>query len=579
MRGHEKAQETGSGMRPLTRRGVWRPTRPLSRRAAVRLAWSLWGLTAMVTVATLFLAVLSTRSPSTAEGAPGDTIFFLAVFLAFGTVGAALVARRPENPLGWLFAGSGLAYSVLICARSYAIVALFAAPGTLRGGSVFAWVAAWLTIPPIFLISTFLPLLFPTGRLPSPRWRPLAWLAAIATVILTLTVAFSPGPLPNPGFASIANPLGVGGATGRVLRDIDAGLVLLPLCALAAAVSLLLRLRRSRGQERQQLKWFLSVAALVAASFGVVLVLGVLGRPIDTALDVTRLTFAGLPIAAGVAILKYRLWDIDLLINRALVYGVLSACVAGAYVLVIGGTGTLFGTGGSLPVSLLAAGLTAVLFQPLRERLQHGVNRLMYGERDDPYAVLSRLGQRLEATLAPGAVLTTIVDTVAQALKLPHVAIWLGEGQALRLGAAHGTRPQHTTVRDTGAIAMLRGATTREAGELQRAEVDPAGEFGTVLAELGTTLVLPLTHRGELVGALCLAPRGPGEPFSTSDRRLLRDLASQAGAASQAVQLTAELRASLEELRQSRERLVVAQEEERRRTSSDLRSSGQRIAV
>ncbi|HZU75949.1 MAG TPA: hypothetical protein VFA70_04240, partial [Dehalococcoidia bacterium] len=324
-----------------------------------------------MTVATLFLLALSARSLGSAAGTAGD-LLLLAVFLAFGTVGAVLVAHRPQNPLGWLFTGAGLAYAVLTCARSYAILALFAAPGRLPGGRAGAWVAAWLTIPPVFLISTFLPLLFPTGRLPSPRWRPLAWLAASGTVILRLLVALRPGPLPNPGFTSISNPLGVGGSASAVLSNLTAGLALLPLCALAAAVSLVLRLKWARGEERQQIKWFLSAAALVAVCFGVVLVLAALGRPVETALDVTRLAFAGLPIAAGVAILKYRLWDIDLLLNRALVYGALTAAIAGTYALVIAGVGALFLRGDRLALSLVAAALTAVLFQPLRERLQRG---------------------------------------------------------------------------------------------------------------------------------------------------------------------------------------------------------------
>ncbi|MDQ3965721.1 MAG: GAF domain-containing sensor histidine kinase, partial [Actinomycetota bacterium] len=236
------------------------------------------------------------------------------------------------------------------------------------------------------------------------------------------------------------------------------------------------------------------------------------------------------------------------------------------YVLVVGYLGALFRTGGNLLISLVATGLVAVLFAPLRDRLQRGVNRLTYGERDEPYKVLSRLGRRLEGTLSPEAVLPTIVENIARTLRLPHVAIWLADGEALRLGAAYGDAPARTTVWDTGAVESLR----RAPDGLHPAELAPSGEYGAVLDECGVALVLPLTHRGELVGALCMAPRSPGETFSPADRQLLRDLATQAGTAADAVRLTVALRTSLENLRRSRERLVAAQEEERRRIQRDL---------
>jgi hypothetical protein len=189
-----------------------------------------------------------------------------------------------------------------------------------------------------------------------------------------------------------------------------------------------------------------------------------------------------IPLSIGIAMLRHQLFDVDVLINRTLVYGALTACVIGLYVLVVGYLGVLFRTGGNLAISLLATGLVAVLFQPLHNRLQHGINRLMYGERDDPYTVLSRLGQRLEATLAPEAVLTTIVQTVKESLKLPYAAIALRQDDAFAVAAAVGI------------------------------PVDNA-------------LRLPLVYQNEMVGHLILAPRAPGESFSPADRRLLEDLA------------------------------------------------------
>ena len=226
------------------------------------------------------------------------------------------------------------------------------------------------------------------------------------------------------------------------------------------------------------------------------------------------------PIFTYIAIVRHHLYDIDVVINRTLVYGALSACVVGIYVLAVVALGALFQARGNLAVSLLATGLVAVLFQPLRSRLQRSVNRLMYGERDDPYAVVSRLGRRLEATLAPEVVLPTLVETIAQALKLPYAAIILNEGEGVRTAATYGS---------------------------------PRGEPET----------LPLVYQREEIGRLVLSPRAPGERFSDADRSLLEDLARQAEVAVHAVTLTSDLQ-------HSRERLVTTREEERRRLRRDL---------
>jgi signal transduction histidine kinase len=237
-----------------------------------------------------------------------------------------------------------------------------------------------------------------------------------------------------------------------------------------------------------------------------------------------------IPLSIGVAILRYRLFDIDILINRTLVYSALTVSVVGIYVLVVGYLSVLFRTAGGqsqLAISVLATGLVALLFQPLRERLQRGINHLMYGERDDPYAVLSRLGQRLEATLAPEAVLPTIVETVKESLKLPYAAITLRQDDSFAVAAASGT------------------------------PIDEA-------------LRLPLVYQNETVGQLLLGPRAPGESFSSADRRLLDDLAREAGVAVHAVRLTTHLQRMAEDLQRSRQHLVSTREEERRRMRRDL---------
>ena len=226
------------------------------------------------------------------------------------------------------------------------------------------------------------------------------------------------------------------------------------------------------------------------------------------------------PLSIGVAILRHRLFDIDLLLNRALVYGGLTAGIVIVYALVVGSLGLLFRAADNLGLALVATGAAAVLFQPLRDRLQRGVNRLLYGQRDEPYAVLSRLGQRLETSIAPEAVLPTIVDTVRQALNLPYAAI--------------------TLPRDGASV--------------------PVAVSGAPVAD---PVRLPLVWRGESVGELVLGRRSPGEELSAADRRLLEDLARSAGTAVYAYRLTADLQ-------RSRERLVTMREEERRRIRRDL---------
>jgi signal transduction histidine kinase len=292
------------------------------------------------------------------------------------------------------------------------------------------------------------------------------------------------------------------------------------------------RYRRISGPvERQQTKWVvLGFTAAITGSVLVVLPAMVYPELLQPGvpkvlyalfeLTATNLVLLLIPLSIGVAILRYRLWDVDVIINRTLVYGALTASVAGIYMLLVGALGAILPARGSLAVSLPAAGVVAVLFAPLRQRLQRGVNRLMYGERDEPYGVLSRLGERLEATLEPASVLPTIVETVAGALKLPYTAISMARESGFEVAAAHGT---------------------------------PTGE----------ETILPLTYGGRTIGELMLAPREPGDAFTPADMRLLQDLARQAEVAVHAVRLTADLQ-------RSRERLVTAREEERRRLRRDL---------
>jgi signal transduction histidine kinase len=324
---------------------------------------------------------------------------------------------------------------------------------------------------------------FPDGRF-VPRWTRWVFLFSILA-----------------SFSFLASP------EWRVILDV----VAFPQFILVMYAQVYRYRRVSSDAERQQTKWFVLGVLMEGVFFAIgLLIFRQLGPPLINII----------PLTLAISVLRYRLWDIDLIMNRALVYGALTAGIIALYILLVGALSVVSQTTGNLLISLLATGLIAFLFQPLRERLQRGVNRLVYGERDDPYAVLSRLGQRLEAAYAPESVLPTIVETLAQTLKLPYVAIALN----------------------------------------QNGEFKIAAEFGR---SKGEPINLPLNYQGEPVGELILAPRAPGEHFTGSERQLLDDLARQAGVAAHAVCLTADLQ-------RSRERLVSAREEERRRLRRDL---------
>ena len=533
------------------------------------LAWSLCALSLTSVIVWASFRFLNSPTPTGVYQTPLPVeVWGLLVFVLFTTIGALVSSRQPKNTVGWIFCAMGLFSTSSGASGQYAIYALVSSPGSLPWGATAAWLEAFLGGPIIIALFALLLLLFPDGLPPSHRWRAVLWLDLIAAVLLFVG-SFKPGPMDTSSL-NVTNPFGIE-EIGSLLNVLSyVGLYLALAVTAVGAVSLIVRFRRSRAEERQQIKWIafaggILCAVIATGPFLWSLPTSSLGNTLIWPLLIYSAA-STIPVATGIAILKYRLYDIDRIINRTLVYGALTVCIVGIYVLVVGYLGAVFASRGNLVISIFTAVLVAIMFQPLRERLQRIVNRLTYGERDDPYRVLARLGRRLEATIAPEAVLPAIVENIARALRLPQVAVWLADGDTLRLGAAHGSAPTSVTVQDARAVETLRHATDA----LHPKDLGLAGEYGDVLAGSGVSLILPLTHQGAFVGALCLAPRSPGEEFSPADRLLLRDLATQSGAAAHEVQLTAALRSSLEDLRRSRERLVEAQEEERRRIQRDL---------
>jgi two-component system NarL family sensor kinase len=528
----------------------------MNARTATRLAWSLWVACLVLIALSLLLDFLLTYDILSYPWQirinhrilyPIYAVLTGVVSLVYPTIGALIVSRLPRNPIGWIFCGVGLLYQIqhfTLAYSNYALAESFALPW----GQYVGWFSTWIGFAGLILAGIFLMLLFPDGHLLSRRWRIVMWAAILGATLAALADAFYPGRLVTHGY--IENPFGAMGVFGGWLTAYASlpvskllASALLLVSTLAALFSPLVRLRRASGDARQQLKWFLYAAMPAAVCLSAFLVEAMISNyamivmfKMWSTLDINignksyNLFYASsyvpafalliLALFTCVAILRYKLYDIDLLINRTLVYGSLSACIVGTYMLAVVGLGVLFQARGNLAVSLVATVVVAVLFQPLRSRLQRGVNRLMYGERDDPSAVTSRLGRRIEATLAPEAMLPTVVETIAQALKLPYVAILLKEGDGFRSAASYGS---------------------------------PGAE----------PEALPLIYQREEIGRLVIAPRAPGEQFSTGDRRLLEDLARQAEVAVHAVRLTADLQ-------RSRERLVATREEERRRLRRDL---------
>lgn len=443
--------------------------------------------------------------------------------VAYVLVGFLVARKHPRNVVGWIFVVVGLLHGLNAAGVGTAAYGALLGSPTSGWTLISTWLNRWSWIPGIFLPTAFVFLYFPDGSLPSRRWLPVAWAGILGLAGILAGVMFHPGDLPDWGISG-ANPLGLPSLAPALDLAVRVGTPLAVIALVGSIAALVVRFRSSTGIQRAQMKWLVYASAWMVVAFiaGSLLwyVVPDSSAAEELSIVVTSLAILLIAVAAAIAILRHRLYDIDLVINRTLVYFTLSVSVVVAYILLVGYLGQLFQARGGLGLSLLATGIVAVMAHPLRERLQRGVNRLMYGERDDPYAVLSSLAQRLEATIAPGEVLPAIVESIAQALKLPYAAIQLGAGHGWRLAAEYG-RP-----------------------------VEPL-------------TVMPLTYQGDTIGRLLCAPRGPGEEFSIAERALLADVAHQAGLAVHAVQLTADLQ-------RSRERLVTAREEERRRLRRDL---------
>ena len=387
----------------------------MSPRVAARLAWGIAAVSCSAAVAALVLALLSGPDARPAsEGPISDILLAGAAAAILATIGALVAARHPRNPIGWISCIVPLSTALVLLTDEYAIYAVLAQPGSLPGGRIVAWLGEWIWVPTTLM--TFVLLLFPDGRLLSRRWRPVAWLAAVSTFGIAYHQAFSAGRLGN---VSLSNPFALDGLGGQLAEASAICFVLLPIAFLASLASLVVRLRRAGGDERQQLKWL--------ASGGVVLVIGA-GLPVDSML-LTVVGELAIGIAFGTAILRHRLYDIDVVINRALVYTALTATLAGGYlasvlVLQLVLSGVTANNGLAIAASTLAV---AALFQPARRRIQAGVDRRFFRSKYDAARTLQRFGARLRDEVDLDALGDELRAVVAETMQPAHVSLWLRE--------------------------------------------------------------------------------------------------------------------------------------------------------
>src|SRR5450631_1433253 len=518
-------------------------------RRAVQLAWGVGLCSLGLAAANLVLLALDWKAIDSQTPVP-----YLVQAPIVAILGLLIAVRRPRNSIGWLLLAVAAAEAICIFA---AFVAL---RGLLAGASPRGWVV-WpamvfgiaVSLGPVLL--AFVILLFPNGRLlPGPRWR---WATRVVVALVTVAiglglVAVAPIQLSN-RFPSIANPLAVPALDGLTNGSPLTGIAL-PLVLVLLVASVVVRFRRSRDVERSQLRWF-AYAAGAAIGLLILAVLFPSGSADNVAWLAGILGLAVLvPAAIGLAIMRHGLYDIDVFVSRTIVYGSLAVFITAVYVGIAVGIGTLVGSGGkpNLGLSILATAIVAVGFQPVRERMQRVANRLVYGKRATPYEVLSQFSERVAESYASDDVLPRMSRVLADGTNADLAEVWLRSGDALQRAAVFPLQPSAPSA------VHLNGT----------AELAIPGADRSVLVR----------HQGEVLGALTVTKRR-GESITSIEIKLMDDLAHQAGLVLKNVGLTADLQARLVDLRASRQRLVAAQDGERRRLERNLHDGAQQHLV
>jgi signal transduction histidine kinase len=521
-------------------------------RSVRRLTAALWAATLLAALAVLALSLIIWGDLKISDGI--TSLYIPVAAVAYATLGV-LIIRRAANLIGWIMLAEGMATALLQLTSAYAIAGV-AHPGLLPAAKPAGTLSECIFSPVTFLIA-FMFLLFPTGKLPWPRWRPVAAAGLLLVGLTTAGLVVTPRllQLPAPGGISLVypNPLGVE-SLKPVLRAVPVGtlngLAVVFVAFMAAVlVSLAVRYRAGGRLMRQQIKWL----ALVAVAFAGLLFIALLGLAagegwLNSAANAVTAVVAlfGIPAAMAIAILKHRLYDIDVIISRAVVYALLSAAFTAVYAGIVVGIGTFVGHQGGPVLTIAAAVTIALLFQPLRHRAQLFANRLVYGKRATPYQALSDFAGDMAGQLDLTEAVEKMVSVLAGATGADRAEAWIRVGTELRPAAVwpHGSPA-------SAAIAL--------------------GPGDGLPAFAGTSRAAAVQHGGELLGALSLQkPRN--EPLTGTEDELLRHLASQAG-------LVLRNAALIDELRASRRRLVGAQDAERRKIERNLHDGAQQQLI
>ena len=513
---------------------------PAVQPRPARWPWAV--LVAFLAVAAVGMVFVSANGESLGEQVP-----YVIAFAMFGVVGSLIVSRDRRNTIGILFL-----WASFLTAASFAGGESFTYAAT-RGRSGWLPVTmgllnnfGWLfgILPVVF----FTPLLFPDGRVPSTRWRPFLWFSVAFVAVIGLDLALGQKTLTGSTEAiGVANPLYVE-AVGRLPTLDPVIAVLYPGIFAASVVSLVLRFRRSTGVERQQIKWV--VFGLGVALVGITATTFNNQETILTAL-VGGIAFLLLPLSIGIAILRFHLYDLDVVVRKTLIYGAFALFATLIYLGVVVGVGVWLGRDNSF-LTMVAAVVVAVTFQPARARLTRFANRLVYGKRATPYEVLSEFSERVGGAYADEDVLPRMVRVLGEGIGAERADVWLAVDRELR-----------------DVAAWPSDAAGQQAIPLPNGSVPEIG---------GMDRVYPVEQAGELLGAL--AVRKPSsDPISPADEKLIADLASQAGLVLRNVRLSEALKARLEDLQAAQKRLVSAQDEERRKLERNIHDGAQQQLV
>jgi signal transduction histidine kinase len=519
--------------------GAWKPrwddaTVMTGTRNPSRAAWIMGGLTLAILLASVPFLILAFDTPL-----PEETFGFrgygLILAAAFGAAGILVASRVPSNAIGWVLLATAVGTALQEFAAQYANYGIYDSPGAVPAADIAAWIPEWIWIPYMAAVSLAIPLLYPDGRLLSPRWRPVLITGSLAAGVGTVAFALAPGELP--GSPGVRSPVGIEGS--EWIATVGDVVMLVFLCTVVGAIAqLAIRYRRSREDERQQLKWLLLALSLLGSTFLLGIpywTLGGGGTSLDVLENVLVLALVSIPVSIGIAILKYRLYAIDLVIKKTVVYAILAILLfaIGAVVAWVAAGLVVRGAGQDEYAWLLAGLVVGLAVWPLRRVATRIADRLVFGRRATPYQVLSEFSERVAETYAAEDVLERMAQVLGEAVGAEAASVWL-------------------RVRDG-----FRPAATWPMGATAGSALPPSA--------------IEVRHQGNELGALAVR-MPPNDPMTLAKERLIRDLAGQAGLVLRNASL-------IEDLRASRQRLVTAQNEERRRIERNIHDGAQQQLV